>query len=326
MRRLVVCSDDERGGIAVIVAIVMVALLGFTAISIDVARLYSERAQLQSGSDAAALMVAQKCARSLDDTECSITSPMASDLANKNALDGLSSIKSIDLDKSSQKVTVTAGAKEAGSSSNAVSNFFARILGFPSAEVAAESRVEWGTPSRGTVVFPLAIASCKFNLASGANTASEQIIEMGSGCGTVPGGFGWIDDFADTRCSVTVSAGQSGNSGIWFTSDTGASAPTVCAESDAAKMNDQTVLLPLYDVATGNGSSGKYYVKGFAAFHVTGYHFSSISWTLDGGSLPNKAIRGYFLKFVSLSQALELGSSPDYGTAVVRLSIGVPQS
>jgi hypothetical protein len=80
------------------------------------------------------------------------------------------------------------------------------------------------------------------------------------------------------------------------------------------------VLLPLYDLATGTGSTGKYYIKGFAAFHVTGYHFADISWTA-GAKVDNKTIRGYFVKFVSLSQALELGNAPDYGATVVRLSL-----
>jgi hypothetical protein len=84
-------------------------------------------------------------------------------------------------------------------------------------------------------------------------------------------------------------------------------------------MKDQTVLLPLYDVATGTGSSGKYYIKGFAAFHVTGYHFADISWT-SGGTIQNKTIRGYFVKFVSLSQAFELGNAPDFGASIVRLT------
>ena len=84
-------------------------------------------------------------------------------------------------------------------------------------------------------------------------------------------------------------------------------------------MKDQTVLLPLYDVATGTGSLGKYYIKGFAAFHVTGYHFADISWT-SGGTIQNKTIRGYFVKFVSLAQAFELWDVPDYGASIVRLT------
>jgi Flp pilus assembly protein TadG len=323
MRGLTPPGNDERGGVAVIVAIAMVVLLGFAAISIDVARLYSERAQLQNGSDAAALMIAQKCAKSLTDPQCSTTSTGAADLANKNALDSLANVKSIALNKVGRTVSVTAGAQESGKAPNVVSSLFARFFGIASTTVSAQSGVEWGTPSKGIVAIPLAIAACKFNLAVGTSAAPEQVIDMGVGCGSVPGGFGWIND-TDTKCSVSISAGQSSNSGIWFTSDTGASAPTVCAASDLAKMNDQTVLFPLYDVATGTGSSGKYYVKGFAAFHVTGYHFATVSWSLNGSTPNNKAIRGYFVKFVSLNQALELGNSPDYGTAVVRLTNGAP--
>ena len=90
-------------------------------------------------------------------------------------------------------------------------------------------------------------------------------------------------------------------------------------------MNDQTVLLPLYDVATGNGSSGKYYIKGFAAFHVTGYHFASNSWT-SGGTIKNKTIRGYFVRYVSLVRRLrtrrgtglrDLSSPPNHWSTLI---------
>ena len=127
MRRLAV-AEGERGGISVIVAILMVVLLGFAAISIDVAMLYSERAQLQNGSDAIALMMAQKCAKNDADANCSTTAPLAADLANKNAVDGLSNVKSIALDKTNRTVKVTAGAKETGSAPNSVSLFFAKAL------------------------------------------------------------------------------------------------------------------------------------------------------------------------------------------------------
>jgi hypothetical protein len=139
-----------------------------------------------------------------------------------------------------------------------------------------------------------------------------------SGCAGIPGGFGWIPT-SGTQCALTVTAGASNNTGLWFSVDPGASAPTACVAADFARMNDQTVLLPLYDVATGTGSGGKYYVSGFAAFHVTGYHFANFNWS-TGGTIQNKTIRGYFVKFVSLAQAFELGNTPDYGTKVVELT------
>lgn len=319
MRRLKPRQDGERGGISVIVALLMVVLLGFAAIAVDVGVLYSEKAQLQNGADAAALLVAQKCARSEADPNCAATSTLAASVLSGNALDGRSNVKTLALDLPNRTVNVTAGAQEQGKEPNKVSLFFAKALGISSTEVTASSHVQWGTPSKGRLILPLAIPQCKLNLMPGSTAGTEQVLDFDSGgCGEIPGGFSWIED-GDGQCGVTLKAGQANDPGIWFASSTGASVPSPCTDSDVNTLNDQTVLLPLYDVATGNGSAGRYYVKGFAAFHVTGYKFESHSWT-SGGNIKNKTLRGYFVKYVSLSAALELGTAPDYGTSIVRIS------
>ena len=309
----------EHGAVSVIVAVMLVVLLGFAALAVDVSSIFAERSQLRNGADAAALAIAQKCAKDAKDTNCSTSAPLASSLANSNANDGISNVKSIAFGSTGGTVTVTVGAQEAGHAPNQVSLFFAKIFGTNSAEVNASSTAAWGTPSKGPAIRPLAFAYCKRDMPTGGPTGNVQVLEQAvNGCGGLPGGFGWITT-SGTKCAVTMTAGQSSNSGIWFASDPGASAPTICTAADFNQMNDQTVLLPLYDVATGTGSSGKYYVKGFAAFHVTGYHFADINWS-TGGNVQNKTIRGYFVKFVSLAQAFELGNVPDYGASIVRLT------
>lgn len=322
MRRVKLISrrhQGEHGAVSVIVAIMLVVLLGFAAMAVDVSMLYAERTQLRNGADAAALAIAQKCAKSSSDANCSTSAPLASNLANSNAQDGISNIKSIAFGSSSGPVTVTVGAQESGHAPNQVSLFFANIFGMNATEVNASSTAAWGTPSKGPAILPLAIAYCKLDIPTGGTQGSVQVLEQSvNGCGGLPGGFGWITT-TGTQCSVTMTAGQANNPGIWFASDPGASAPTICTAADFSQMNDQTVLLPLYDLATGTGSSGKFYVKGFAAFHVTGYQFASISWT-SGGNVQNKTIRGYFVKFVSLAQAFELGNVPNYGATIVRLT------
>lgn len=311
--------DGERGAVSVIVAIMLVTLLGFGAIAVDVSMLYAERTQLRNGADATALGIAHKCSQDPNDASCATTSSLATALNNGNATDSLSHIKSVVLNKTARTVNVTTGAQEAGGSPNEVSLLFARALGINSAEVTASSTAAWGTPSKGPVILPLAIAHCKLDLISGSSTGSVQVLEQAvNGCGGIPGGFGWITSSA-TKCAVTLTAGLANDPGIWFNSDPGASAPTICTAADFNQMNDQTVLLPLYDLATGEGSGGKYFIKGFAAFHVTGYRFADISWT-TGAKVENKTIRGYFVEFVSLSQAFELGDTPDFGTTVVRLT------
>lgn len=313
-------QHGERGAISVIVAIMLVALLGFVAIAVDVGNIYSERAQLQNGADASTIALAQKCARSSADPLCSTTSTLAGSLANQNALDGMSNVNDIHLDKTARTVSVITTAKETGAPDNSVSLFFANALGIPSKEVGARASATWGTPSKGPVILPLAIAYCKLNIPAGGAQGTEQVLEQSvNGCGGIPGGFGWMQT-TSAKCSVTATAGASTDAGIWFASDTGASVPSTCSAADFSQMNNQTVLLPLYDLATGTGSGGKYYIKGFAAFHVTGYQFASIGWTA-GSKVANKTIRGYFVKFVSLAQGFELGSTPDYGATIVRLGL-----
>ena len=139
----------------------MVVLLGFAAIAVDVGMLYAERTQLRNGADAAALAIAQKCAKNVNDADCSTTSTLARSLANSNAGDGAQQHASLVLDKAAGTVKVTAGAQEAGKAPNQVSLFFARALGFNDAEVTAGSTVRWGSPVAGPTPFPLAFSICQ---------------------------------------------------------------------------------------------------------------------------------------------------------------------
>lgn len=323
MRRIATEECPERGAATVIVAILLVVLLGFAAIAVDVSMLYAEKAQLRNGADAAAVGIAQTCARNASDSKCSAsvgTSSLAKQLADANALDNQSNASNVTLDKAQGKVSVTTGALEDGTSPNRVSLLFARALGFEEAELKVTSHAAWGSPSGGSLLLPLVIAECKFNLTS--TVAAQQILDMDhNGCNGIPGGFGWIKD-TDGKCGVTINAGASDQSGIWFESDTGAAVPTVCTSADLHQLRDKTVLLPLYAVATGTGSSGKYYVKGFAAFHVTAYHFPGDRWP-STTSICNKCIRGYFKEFVGLDHNLSTSpSAPSYGADLVKLTLG----
>ena len=339
MRRLASLADNERGGIAVIVAILMVVLLGFAAISIDVAKLYSERAQLQNGADAAALMVAQKCARNEADTNCSATSSMAADLANKNAVDGLSNVKGIALDKPGRTVQVTAGAKEPGTTTNSVSTLFAGVLGIPTSEVSASSSVRWGSPIEGTSPFPLAFSVCQV---SGMVGGATQLLQnhsanantdclLGPAGKTVPGGFAWIVQ-SSGQCGglVNLAINQSG-------SDTGNDGPSNCDAiltkwaGDLAAGRTVTVLLPVYEDVSGTGAGASYDLVAFASFSVQGWAFSGADKlplvyrnTSSDNSLDCKGncrgIIGKFVNYVSLSDGYKLGPVSPYGATVVELT------
>ncbi|HEY8657349.1 MAG TPA: pilus assembly protein TadG-related protein, partial [Candidatus Limnocylindria bacterium] len=58
-RRRAVVPGDEEGQTTVLVALLLVLLLGFAALSLDVGRFYAERRYLQNAVDSAALACAR---------------------------------------------------------------------------------------------------------------------------------------------------------------------------------------------------------------------------------------------------------------------------
>ena len=343
MRRLAVANgaDRERGAVAVLIAILMVTLLGFAALAVDVGMLFAERTQLRNGADAAALAVAQKCAKDLNDVDCSATSTLAGGLANSNAGDGLSNIKSLLLDKSNRTVTVAAGAQEAGKAPNEVSLFFARVLGYNSAEVSATSSVTWGSPVKGPTAFPVAFSICQvqgylngtLQLLQNHGSNANPDCNYGPSGAAVQGGFGWLaSDPGVCGGLIDLAASESG-------SDPGNSYPSVCTAilngwaADISAGKDVVVLLPVFNKVTGTGSGAVYGLISFAAFKVKGWKFSgnntlpdtfqnttptvTSSVACDGNC---RGIIGSFIKYVSLSDGFTLGPVDANGATIVRLT------
>lgn len=338
-RRRVVEVGREQGAVSVLVALLMVALLGFAALAVDVALVYSERSQLQNGADAAAYALAQKCAANLTDPACTTTSALAASLGNQNALDGLSNVKEIVLDKSGRKVTVTAGAQEAGQPPNRMSLLFANALGISSTEVSATSSAVWGSPTSGTAPFPLTFSICQVQ---GQVNGSLQLLQAhgdnanpdcnyGPSGAAVPGGFGWLVQSAG-QCGAFVDIdAQSGGS------DTGNDGPSNCDATlnawaaDLTAGRPVTLLLPVFDGVTGTGSSAAYHLIYFAAYDVKGWAFSGADKlpmtfrpsVTEGAVTKNcngscRGVIGKFIKYVSLADGYTLGPVSNGGATVVR--------
>jgi hypothetical protein len=337
--------NRERGAVSVIVAILLVTLLGFAAISVDVGVIYSERAQLQNGADASAIALAQKCARNPADTLCSTTSTLAGSLANQNALDGLSNVNNIQLDKAARTVSVTAAAKQSGAPENSVSLFFAGVLGIPSKQVGAKSSAVWGSPKAGRTAFPLAFSICqvKDNIDGGLQLLQDHGQNANPDCNygpsgaAVEGGFGWLVQDAG-KCGGTIDLALSEGG-----SDPGNNAPGNCDSTlnkwgaDINAGRKVIVLLPVFNKITGTGSGAIYSLISFAAFDVTGwkfsggtglpYEFQSTKSTTTGVTTATqctgncRGIIGKFVKYVSLADGYTLGPVDAYGATIVRLSL-----
>jgi len=310
--------DGERGAVAVFVALLMVALLGFAAVSIDVGAMYAERRQLQNGADAGALAIAQDCA----DGACGNPSGTAQQFATANKNDGVvaAAIQGGPVTSASTSVTVVTGTT--------VDHWFAPVLGIDESNLTASATAKWGVPIGGTAVLPITFSWCEWNAQTGggspSGTTQRTIIfskDSGTNCNgpsgnAVPGGFGWLPTDSGT-CNTTSALAQI------LESKTGNSMPSGCTSADFQKVLAQTVLLPIYDQATEQGSSAKYRVYGYAAFKLTGYAFPSANYNASQCLSPNRnCLRGYFVEFVDTNSTFKYGNvpgSPDLGAQVVRL-------
>lgn len=316
MRRL----NDEGGAVAVLVAVMMVALLGFAAVGLDSAVLYAEQRIVQNGADAAALAVAQTCA------EGNCDASVAEELLAGN--DGRSPTRAaVDEVAYPDESTVRVrGASE-------VANRFAGVLGAEHADttVAADATAAWGAPTAGTARLPFAVSWCEFEAQTGGGVPSddeERTIAYrdpgDSGVATechgpsglaIPGGFGWLatdDDGEACRASSQVEAEtpiKPGNA-----------VPQGCSPEDFHALQGETLLLPVYDEHGGQGDNGWITVHGYAAFTLTGYRLSGsphYTWNSPCRG-AQRCLAGYFTSFVAAGD-VEVGDAPELGATAVTL-------
>ena len=330
MRRLV--RADERGGIAVWVAMSFIPILIVMALVYDVGLLYWEKGQLQNGADASALTVAQECATS-PSTCTGNAGALAGGMSSVNANDDLANaaIQNLQVNGSSGRVTIR--STTLNDSGTSLRHPFLSLVGPSATTVGATATAEWGTPIAGST-FPLAIAECEFSdlPAQPADVENPLVSELLINNGNTsepcangyPGGFGWLDAVG---CVAEVSAGGlvPGTPGIQPNVN-----KTGCTAQDFQEILCETHLIPLYSSTTANGSNGVYTVSRFAAFVVTAVKTGGAGSAIYCSDYPNlpaftsggnaKGIQGFFVEYVELGEEFELGTLPDAGLSIVRLT------
>ncbi|MGR7028139.1 pilus assembly protein TadG-related protein [Geodermatophilus sp. URMC 62] len=303
----------ERGATAVLLSLLLVPVLGFAAVAVDVGAVYAERSRLQVAADAAALAVAQDCARGA----CGNPQATATALVAANA--GTATAAPPVLSSRPTSVTVTGRQP--------TEHWFAPVLGVDATTVSATATVAWGAPGGGTAVLPLTFSWCEFSQQTGGGLPSGTTVRTirltktsgttdctGPSHNVVPGGFGYlVTDPGQCRATSAV-AGRS-------TSSTGNTPPADCSPADFTRFLGSTVLLPIFDQFGETGSNAWYRVYGYAAFRITGYSLGGQFGTTPrpcGGN--DRCISGYFTRFVELSDDFTLDpGAPDLGAAVLRL-------
>lgn len=306
---------DERGAVGIIVALLMVPLIGFVGISIDVSALWSQKLQLQAGADAGALAIARDCARGA--TTCATAPLTAQNMATAN----------MNYDPATAILTELTTSRVTVKNSGVRKYWFAPVLGFDQSTINTKASAGWGSPSGGTAVLPLAFSYCEFLKQTGGGlpsgiaattiyfTKSSGVVGCtGPSNNVVPGGFGWLS-VNSGNCNTTSVIAD-----LLFSS-TGNSVPTGCSTSDFVALQNQTVLLPLFDQQYDSGSNAYYRVYGYAAFKITGYDFAGqYSWNSPCNG-NDRCIRGYFTQFVGISEAFDYSATaPNLGTSIVSLT------
>jgi hypothetical protein len=308
-RRL--AGHPERGAVAVVLSLLMIPMIGFAAIAVDVGSLYAERARLQVAADAAALAVAQDCARGACGNMVATANAMVA------ANDGSATAAPPVLSSTPLSVTVQGRTP--------VEHWFAPVIGHDSTAVSASATVAWGSPGAGTAVLPLTFSYCAWSKQVGglASTTPQTVFFTktdGTGCtgpsgNAVPGGFAYLDTDPG-KCRAT--SARNGRS----PSSTGNSVPSACTSADFSAWLNKVVLLPLYDDAGATGSNAWYHVYGYAAFKLTGYHLGSSQFRTspDPCSGNDRCVAGYFVRYVDLSDAFTYtNDGADLGASVLRL-------
>ncbi len=312
MRRL----REEDGAIAVLTAVLLVAMFGFAAISIDVGALYEERRQLQNGADAAALAAAWDCAEGI--VPCAITGLELNDTvdiyAEENARDDEAAADIVELNLTDQFITVETSTVSNGN--GFLHNWFAGILGYETSTVRARATAAWGQAG-GATTLPLTFSYCEWSRMVGEPPvfpSGTEIIDFHTATDTsddcvgpagqdTPGGFGWLDPVGDESCSADVTSDQE------VDGDTGNPTPTAisdaCDEEFWEELIGETVLIPIFSEITGTGSNATYYIEGFAAFVVEGYSLTGGGYSstpppkCSSPGSSGSCLKGHFVEYVS---------------------------
>jgi Flp pilus assembly protein TadG len=260
---------DERGAVAVFVAICAVMLFGFAAYAIDAGNAWQTRRNIVTASDAAALAAAGEYSTGAASSAGDCADVAAGYLSSN--VDGatLLACDPEGIGQDSGYVTVQG---------QTTANYtFAGIFGIDDSDIDSITTAEWGIPSGVSGLRPFGLClhanpqlAAWLNLPTGPAGQSAPItITYGKSqpdpCGSnVPGNWGVMDfdgganSNADTK-DWTLN-GYPGEITIPSTvhGDTGAFSNSLNSELNALRTSGAFFGLPVFDSATGNGSNARF--------------------------------------------------------------------
>ena len=325
MRRI---ASDDRGAVAVMTAIMLVALLGIAALAVDAGALYAEKRELQNVADSSALAIAEDCVHRPASCSQANADSKAGGLAAANSTDGLANV-AVTLEPG--KVTVEASTKNR--SGTVMPAWFSGAS--DNGTMVTRAVVAWGSLGRWSGGLPMTVDLCEWLGAVGsplgpfpsANVALIFHSSSYTGASSCPassgphadnpGGFGLLDGAQDNQCATTTTA--DGYAAEYNGNQLGAvfGKNGSCADDLKGYIDAGTKLyLPIYDSADGDQNE-EYHIAGYAAFVLSGYFFGNgrayPPTTTCGVTGPGAAntfcIRGKFMASVAPAGSVSGGGS-----------------
>jgi Flp pilus assembly protein TadG len=313
MRRV----NGERGVAVILVVLLMTALLGMAALVLDVGALTKERRELQNGADAAALAIAQECAGGTCPTTLAARST-AQAIASRNAKDGTTTVDEVTIDTAIRSVTVVTSTRTADGGTVLPYRFAQVLTGQEGRTLHARATARWGPAARARVL-RLTMNLCDFNKVTNSGTEllkqTAVVFHSDRDCSGSPSGkdnpgaFGWLEG---SSCDATL---REANAVVEVD-------PGNNAECDpfAEGWVGETAFVPIFEATIGKGGKAIYTIKGFGAFHLTGYRFPGAQFPTANPPCkpPSTCIAGWFTQQVI--PVGELGTGASLGAVLVQLT------
>jgi hypothetical protein len=301
---------DERGAVAVFVALVLTVLLGCGALAVDLGDLWQSRRHLVTATDAAALAAAQSAA--LGETACGAVDDQ---FVAANYDDATVTGCTVEGAGTPQGlVTVDASAP--------VDVRFASVLGFDDQEVHAGTAAAWFIPAGAYSLRPFGL--CKDHpavaswLSSPDGQSSPTVVRYSKdspdACGDAPGNWGILDYDGGSNSTGEIQEwtryGYDGlvSVGEDVPGNTGGFSPSLDSVLDEAIQGGRFAL-PIFDSVQGTGSNARFHVYGFVGVELVSYQTS--------GPEENRYITLRFVEMLVAGQCCAAG--PNSGTFAVRI-------
>jgi Flp pilus assembly protein TadG len=275
-------DGNSRGATALIVSVSLVAIFGFTALSVDLGNAWQNQRELVNASDAAALAAAQEYAL-LGNGCYSIAPSYITKNKSDAAMTACEPSEGAENGDSSGWVLVTAGST--------VTYAFAPVIGTDSSDLDSSAAARYGIPSSAGGLRPFGLCSdtlqnlpefASWDRSAGPSSAVEIVYSNTSNpadCNSgspVPGNWATMDfDGGSNSNSDIQQWTMNGYPGLVgpgpVAGDTGAFSPSLASELQSLQDRQLVFPLPIFDGATGTGSNAVFNVVGFVSVRVIDY-------------------------------------------------------